>query len=209
MADIELLKAKVEELATRDWEMPAIKARYEKLSATGIPSKKLNRNEIIVNKKQILKRVQLRGEEYNFLLHNCACSAALAVMEEFGLGSMEIAKALTPFPGFSGTGWICGGVTAGLIVLGLYFGSENLMDPNAAGTTIMAGQKFMSRFEAQVGGVLCPTIQEKVVFGRYMDPGSSPKNMERFIQEKGIEKCGLPPGIGAKLASEIIIESFE
>jgi len=34
-------------------------------------------------------------------------------------------------------------------------------------------------------------------------------NMEAFAKAKGFEKCGLAPGIGARLAAEFIIESFE
>jgi hypothetical protein len=66
----------------------------------------------------------------------------------------------------------------------------------------------MSRFEEQVGSVTCPEIQEDVVLGRYMDPAASAENMEAFAQAKGFEKCGLPPGIGARLAAELIIESM-
>jgi C_GCAxxG_C_C family probable redox protein len=209
MADYEALKARVQELAERDWDLPAIEARYKKLAAMGIPRKTLNRDEILANRQQILDRIQQRGEEYNFLAHNCAQSTALAAMEEFGLGNMEIIKALSPFPGFGATGWMCGGVTGGLIILGLYFGSDELQDYAAAGATIMAARKFMPRFEEEVGSVVCPTIHEEVVFGRYMDPAASPENMEAFAEAKGFEKCGLLPGIGARLAAEIIIESLE
>jgi C_GCAxxG_C_C family probable redox protein len=209
MADYEALKAKVQELAERDWDMPAIEARYKKMAEQGIPEKTLNREEILANKQQILDRVQRRAEEYNFLAGNCARGTALAVMEEFGLGNLEVVKALSPFPGFGGTGWMCGGVTGGLIALGLYFGSNDVQDQDAAGATIMAARKFMPRFEAQVGSVLCPKIQEDVVFGRYMDPAASPENMQAFAAAQGFEKCGLLPGIGARLAAEIIIESLE
>ena len=41
-----------------------------------------------------------------------------------------------------------------------------------------------------------------------MDPAASPENMETFAQEQGFEKCGVFPGIGAKLAAEIIIDSM-
>jgi C_GCAxxG_C_C family probable redox protein len=209
MADYEALKARVQELAERDWDLSAIETRCKKLAAEGIPRKTLNRDEILANKQQILDRVQRRGEEYNFFVHNCARSTALAAMEEFGLGNMEIIKALSPFPGFGATGWMCGGVTGGLIALGLYFGSDDLQDYDAAGATIMAARKFMPRFEKEVGSVVCPTIHEEVVFGRYMDPAASPENMEAFAEAKGFEKCGLLPGIGARLAAEIIIESLE
>jgi len=209
MADYEALKAKVQELAERDWDMPAIETRFKKMAQEGIPKKTLNREEILANKQQILDRVQRRAEEYNFLAGNCARGTALAVMEEFGLGNLEVVKALSPFPGFGGTGWMCGGVTGGLIALGLYFGNNDVQDQDAAGATIMAARKFMPRFEAQAGSVLCPEIQEDVVFGRYMDPAASPENMQAFAEAKGFEKCGLLPGIGARIAAEIIIESME
>jgi C_GCAxxG_C_C family probable redox protein len=131
------------------------------------------------------------------------------VLEEFGLGDMEIIKALSPFPGFGGTGWMCGSVTGGLIALGLYFGSDDMLDCERTGKTIMAARKFMPRFEAEVGAVICPKIQEDVIFGRYMDPAASEENMEAFARAKGFEKCSLIPGIGARLAAEIIIESIE
>jgi len=209
MVNYAALKAKVQELAERDWDMSAIETRYRKLATEGIPRKTLDRDEIWARRKQILDRVQLRGEEYNFLAKNCARGTALALMDEFGLGNMEIIKALSPFPGFGATGWMCGGVTGGLIGLGLYFGSEDVQDYDAVGATMMAARKFMPRFEEQVGAFVCPKLQENIVFGRYMDAGASPENMEAFAGAKGFEKCGLLTGIGARLAAEIIIESMK
>jgi len=208
MVDYVALKAKVQELAERDWDLLAIETRHRQLLASGIPLKTLNHAEVIANKQEILDRVQLRAEEYNFYARNCARSTALAVMEEFGLGNMEVVKALSPFPGFGGTGWMCGGVTGGLVALGLFFGNENLQDYEAVGKSIGAARLFMPRFEEKVGAVVCPKIHEEVVFGRYMDPAASPENMETFASEKGFEKCGLLPGIGARLAAEIIIDSL-
>lgn len=209
MADYGALRARVQELAERDWDIPAIEARLKRLAAEGIPRKQLDREEILANKQPILERIQRRGEEYNLLVRDCPKSTALAVMEEFGLGNLEIVKALSPFPGFGGTGWICGGVTGGLIALGLYFGSDDLLDEKAVGATIMAARKFMPRFEEIAGAVLCPKIHEDVVFGRYMDPAASPENMQAFVEAKAHAKCALLTGIGARLAAEIILESME
>ena len=208
MTDYEALKLKVQELAERDWDIPAIEARIKKILEKGIPQKDLDPQELRDNKEQILDRVQQRAEEYNFIARNCARSTALAVMEEFGMGNMDVVKALSPFPGFAGTGWMCGGVTGGLIALGLYFGSEDLQDGEAVGRTIMTSREFMPRFEDEVGAVTCPKLHEDVVFGRYMDPAASPENMEAFAQEKGFEKCGIFPGVGARIAAEIIIDSM-
>jgi C_GCAxxG_C_C family probable redox protein len=209
MADYGTLKAKVQELADRDWDVTKIEARVRKLSKEGIPKKDLDSQNLLANKQQILNRVQLRAEEYNLFARNCARSTALAVLEEFGLGNMEVIKALSPFPGFGGTGWMCGGVTGGLIALGLYFGSEDLQDYEAVGRTIQAAREFMPRFEQQTGALTCPKLHEDVVFGRYMDPAASPENMETFAQEKGFEKCGIFPGTGARIAAEIIIDSMK
>ena len=209
MADYEALKAGVQELAERDWDMPAIEARYRKLAEEGFSRKALGRDEALANKQQILDRVQRRGEEYNLLARNCARGTALALMDEFGLGNMEIIKALSPFPGFGGTGWMCGGVTGSLIAFGLYFGSDDLLDYDAVGATIMAARQFMPRFEEEAGSVVCPKLQEDVIFGQYMDPAASPENMQAFAEAQGFEKCGLLPGIGARLAAEIIIDSLE
>jgi len=153
--------------------------------------------------------VQRRAEEYNLVARNCARSTALALMEEFGLGTMEIVQALSPFPGFGGTGWMCGGVTGSLIALGLFFGSVDVLDHERVGVTIQAARRFMPRFEEQAGSVVCPRLQEDVVFGRYMDPAASPANMEAFAAAQGFEKCGLLPGIGARIAAEIIVESLQ
>ncbi len=208
MADYEALKARVEELGERVWDESAIEARIRKLAEEGIPKKTLNRDEILSSKAQILDRVQRRAEEYNFITKNCAQGTALSLMEEFGLGNMEIIKALTPFPGIGGTGEICGGITGSLITFGLYFGSDDRLNLEATNQTIMRAQKFMAYFEDQLGYMLCAEIQEHVVFGRNMDPGASEEHMAAFAQAKGFEKCGLPPGTGARLAAEFIIESM-
>ena len=209
MADYGALKAKAQELAGRAWDEPAIEARCRKLLEFGIPKKDLDHQYLLANKQQILDRIQQRAEEYNLIARNCARSTALAVLEEFGLGNMEVIKALSPFPGFGGTGWMCGGVTGGLIALGLYFGSEDLQDYEAVGRTIQAAREFMPRFEQQAGALTCPKLHEDVVFGRYMDPAANPENMETFAQEKGFEKCGIFPGTGARIAAEIIIDSMK
>jgi C_GCAxxG_C_C family probable redox protein len=209
MADYRALKARVQELAERDWNVPVLEARVRKLAAEGIPKKTLNRDEILANKEQVLDRVQQRAEEYNFILKNCAQGTALALMEEFGLGNMEIIKALTPFPGVGGTGEICGGITGSLIAFGLYFGSDDRLDYEAVNETIITAQKFMAFFEGETGHMYCADIIESVILGHRINPGESEEAMMTFASEKGFEKCGLLPGIGVRLAAEIIIDSLE
>jgi C_GCAxxG_C_C family probable redox protein len=206
MAEIEALRLRVQELAQRNWDVPALEARIKRLTAEGMPRAKHSREKILAHRPQILDRVQRRAEEYNFIAKNCAQGTALALMEEFGLGNMDIIKALTPFPGIGGTGQICGAITGSLIAFGLYFGSDDRLDYEAIGATIINAQKFMARFESELGYRLCAEIHEHVVFGRDMSPGASAEHMAAFAEAKGFEKCGLATGIGARLAAEFIID---
>jgi len=209
MPDYAALKEKVDELAARKWDDEALKARINKLVKDGIPKKKMVPAELIANKQEILDRVQLRAEEYNYITKNCAQGTALALMEEFGLGNMEIIKALTPFPGVGSTGEICGGITGSLITFGLFFGSDIPLDFDAMGNTIMISQKFIAKFVGIVGHPYCADLIETVVLGHRLNPGESEETMIAFTEEKGFEKCGLLPGTGVRLAAEIIIDSFK
>jgi C_GCAxxG_C_C family probable redox protein len=205
MADYEELKAKAQKQAEKAWDVPAIEAWFKKLTEKGIPRKRLNRGEIMANKEKILKRVQQRGEECEFLSHSCAKGAALPVMDEFGLGNMESIKALSPFPGLGLTGRTCGAVCGGLITLGLYFGSDDLLDNQANHAAMAAARQFLERFEERIGAIQCQDV-EALVFGSYLNPWA---NSDNFRKEKGFEKCSLVAGTGARIAAEIIIESME
>jgi C_GCAxxG_C_C family probable redox protein len=209
MADYTALKKKVDELTVRVWPEEEIKARISKMVVDGIPKKKLDPKELLANKEKILDRIQLHAEQNNYMLKNCAQSTALALMEEFGLGNMEIIKALTPFPGIAGTGNVCGGITGSLIAFGLYFGSDDRFDNEAVSNTIGIAQQFITSFKEKIGYIYCSDILEKITIGFKLNPGESDEAMMKFAGEKGFEKCGLPPGIGSRLAAEFIIDSMK
>ena len=209
MTDYIAIKKKVDELAERVWDIEGIEARVKKMMANGIPRKKLDPKEMLANKSKILDHVQLLAEEYNFIFKNCAQGTAMALLEEFGLGSMEIIKALTPFPGIAGTGEICGGITGSLITFGLYFGTDDRLDIETTNKVIQISQKFMAYFEDAVGNLYCADIIEAVILGHKLNPGESERAMVQFSHEKGFEKCGLPPGLGVRLAAEFIIDSMK
>jgi len=189
-----------------EWDLPAIEKRFNSLVINGISPKRLDPQTICAQKAALLDRVQLRGEEYCYLTRNCAKGSAASLLEEFGLGNMEIIKALGPFPGLGMSGGICGPVAGGLIALGLYFSDEDLIKHGDPVPYIMA-QKYIRRFEAAMGSLMCPDIQ-KTLLGKYFDPMSGADNQEEFNKVHAREKCPLAPGIGARLAAEIIVESM-
>jgi hypothetical protein len=73
----------------------------------------------------------------------------------------------------------------------------------------MTAQKFMAFFEGEIGHMYCPDIIETVILGHKLNPGESEQAMMTFSTEKGFEKCGLPPGIGVRLAAEFMIDSMK
>lgn len=207
MEDIQQLQEKVAEAVDREWDVPAIEARFKQLVAEGIPEKKVDSQEIVRRKDEILDRVQRRGEEYCYLTRSCAKGSALALLEEFGLGTMENIRALSSFPGLAMSGGICGPVSGGLTALGLYFSDRDLADYENPAHYI-ASRKFLKRFEDTMGSLTCPDIQERLL-GRYYDPFSGLEEMAAFNKSGAREKCTVAPGMGARIAAEIIIEGME
>ena len=207
MPDLDALKTRIDELVLRDWNLSAIKTRFNKLVDEGIPSKTLDPKEVIQHKDEILDRAQLRGEEYCYLTRNCAKGSATALLEEFGLGNMEIIRGLNPFPGIAMSGGVCGPVSGGLMALSLYFSGPDLTDFQDTRTYSFA-RKYLRRFEDAFGSLLCSDIQT-LLLGKYYDPMAGGENLQAFNQARAREKCPLAPGLGARIAAEIIIESLE
>lgn len=207
--DYGALQIRVKELVKRPTDKPAIEAKLKRLSQHGIPQKKLDPDEVISQKKQILDRVQKRAEEYEQVSQSCAKSSALAIMEEFGFGDIKVITALSPFPGIALTGDTCGAVSGGMTALALYFGNNDLLDFTANARLFGKCREFIQRFEQVLGTTKCRDIHQDVIFGRYYDTSDITEGYPAFISDKGFEKCGLPPGIGARIAAGIIIEDLE
>jgi C_GCAxxG_C_C family probable redox protein len=207
--DYEALKIRVQKLAKGPEDRSGIEARLKKLSQDGIPRKKLNPDEVISQRKQILDRVQTRAEEYEQVSQSCAKSSALAVMEEFGFGDIKVITGLSPFPGIALTGETCGGVSGGMTALALYFGKDDLLDFAANARLYGKCRKLIQRFKQTLGTTKCREIHQNVIFGRYHDTADINEGYPAFISDKGFDKCGLPPGVGARIAAGIIMEDLE
>jgi len=135
MVDHKTIKKRTGELVARDWNLAEIKDRFATIFDQGVDSQKLSKEEIVSQKQEMLDRVQRRGEEYCYLTRNCARGSAAALLDAFGLGNMEVLKALCPL--------------------------------------------------------------------------ASPENLESYNLSDAREKCPLAPGLGARIAAEIIIEDME
>jgi C_GCAxxG_C_C family probable redox protein len=206
--EFQAIKTRMETLLKRPVDKGAVEAKLKKMLIEGITKMTLDSDYVIEHKQEILDRVQQRAEDYEQVAGSCAKASALGVMEEFGLGNITVISALTAFPGIAVTGETCGGLTGSLAALALYFGSEDPTDLQANARTLMQGRKLVARFRETLGTTKCYNIHKDVVFGRYYDMLDQ-QGFSGFLRDRGREKCALPPGIGARLAAEIIIENME
>jgi len=198
---------RIADLTERSWPVADIRARLQNLQQNGFGTEDSDWQAMQANREDVLDRVQLRAEEYEYMTHSCAKGSALALMQAFGLGNWTMIRAMSPFPGFGMTGGICGGVTGSLVALGLFIGSDDPEDYEGTGRTMTAAREFIARFKEELGTISCPELQEDVIFGRYMDPRASQENFAAFQKAQGYEKCALPPGVGARLAAEVMLAS--
>ena len=67
MTGLDTLRRRVAALAERDWDLPAIEARFRQLVDHGIPKKQLAPGTLIAEKDSFLDRVQLHAEQYCYL----------------------------------------------------------------------------------------------------------------------------------------------
>jgi len=201
------IKERVAMLADHDWNLPAIEAKFRHLVEHGIPGQQPEPESLIRGKSDFLDRVQQNAEQYCYLTRSCAKGSALSLLEAFGMGNMEIIKAMAPFPGLAMSGGICGPVAGGLVALGLYFSDKDPANfQNVA--HYIAGRQYIQRFKAIFGSLSCADIQQ-LLLGKAYDPFAGPDEWEGFNQSGARAKCPVAPGLGARLAAEIIIESME
>ena len=206
MSEPDPIRKRQEKLGDRQWPIADIEARFNRLVQSGIPPKTLDREKMLREKEAILDRVQRRAEDYCYLMRNCAKSSATALFEEFGLGSLDIVRGLGPFPGLAMSGGICGPVAGGLITLGLFFSHPDITKHDDTGAYLYA-RVFINRFESAFGSISCPDIQKRLL-GKYYDPMSSLENLKAFNASGARKQCVIAPGIGARIAAEIILESM-
>ncbi len=195
------------ELAEKSRDPETAEKELKSLAENGIPERDLSPEKVLAQKEEILARVQEKAEKYCWLTRSCAKASCLALLEEFGLGSMDVVQAMSPFPGLAMTGGICGGVSGGLIAVGLYFSDRDITNYESI-DHYFAARKFLKRFEETFGSLLCPEVQKRLL-GKAYDPFAGMDQLDAFNKSGAREKCPAAPGIGARIAAGVIIESME
>jgi len=200
--DREAIEKRLTELEKRTWDREAIQKRFEDF----LQGRTAKSDPAADSREAVLDRVQRRAEEYCYLLRNCAQGSAASLLEEFGLGHPELVRALRPFPGLAMSGGICGPVSGGLAALSLYFSPADVLDPDTT-RAYVACREYLKRFEDRLGSLSCLDIQTTLL-GRAYDPFAGREEFEAYNRSGARERCPLAPGLGARTAAEIILESM-
>jgi len=70
MKDYGEIRIKAQEQAEKAWDERGIESWFKKLLVKGIPEKRLDHKEILLNKEVILDRVRQRAEDCEFMAHS-------------------------------------------------------------------------------------------------------------------------------------------
>ncbi len=88
--------------------------------------------------------------------YNCAQSVLVTFGPQYGLPPETALRLAAPFGGgMGGTGEVCGGVAAALMVLGLKGGSTRAADREGKEEMYRLAREFIGLFEQRNGSVLC------------------------------------------------------
>lgn len=156
------------------------------------------------SREEFLDEIEEKAGDYEVLWDHCAQGTLSALQEMHKVGDENTLRAATAMPGMALRGETCGAVIGAIMALGLIFGRTDPKDGAAVQTTMGAARKFCRRFEQEFGSCNCRDIQQKI-FGRTFN-FTIPEESEAWSAADGGNKCRMPAGKAARIASEIILD---
>lgn len=161
-------------------------------------------------REEILKEAESKGFEFEKHYHGCAQCVLGPLMEIFDMEEPEAFKAATGLGGGVGLSiqGSCGGLTGGVMALGLCYGREleNIQDPEGMRfISYRLANKLQERFVAEYGSSTCKEIHKQVLKKAYHL--NNPDEWEAFLAAGGhSDKCPGVVGKAARWTAEIILE---
>ncbi|MFC2009200.1 C-GCAxxG-C-C family protein [Chloroflexota bacterium] len=163
---------------------------------------------------ELLDRIEQEANDLEQTIHACARCALLSVARNLELGDEKcieaILKASIPFAGgIAGTRAHCGGLTGGIMAIGLALVDYNPTEANPPRRTFVMkkAKEFHRRFEKELGYKSCYDIRETGM-GRVYD-SANPAEAQAFVDDGGYLLCGSVVGKAARLAAEAILDVWE
>jgi C_GCAxxG_C_C family probable redox protein len=162
------------------------------------------------SQKELFDTVEKRAYQFEKEYHGCAQCVLGAMMECFPLlRNPEAFKAATGLGGGVGLSieGSCGGLTGGVMAMGLLFGRELDNLPDEEGLRFCSyrlANRLHERFVEEYGSSICRHIHEKVLGKAYRL--NRPDEWDRFLEAGGhSRKCPQVVGKSARWAAELIV----
>jgi len=162
----------------------------------------------------LLDKIGREASEYEQTKKACARCALLSVAQNLKLADDKCIeatlKASIPFAGgIAGTRDHCGGLTGGIMAIGLALVDYDATEANPPRRSFVMkkAKEFHRKFEKELGFKMCYDIRE-LGMGRVYDT-ANPVEAQAFIDDGGYKWCGKVVGIAARLAAETILDVWE
>ncbi len=159
------------------------------------------------SRERILDEVERKAGEYEIESGCCSQGCLRALQEQFGIGNVQTYKAATALPGVALRGETCGGVSGGLMAIGLEWGREDPKDMDSYFRAVSKGRKFCQAFEKEFGSVMCRDIVRQR-FGKELNL-ADPEDAKEFVKMDGFKVCSYVPGKAARIVAGMILDSRE
>lgn len=176
------------------------------------------------DKERLLNLIEQSACSYEEEYGGCAKNTLAGIQDYLNLcgheTAQEIFQATDALAG--GIGYhqkVCGAVIAGVMAIGLAYGPKGMkrVIPQGISEKTEAMRKhrmavershlFVTRFKTTFNGIDCREVQYRVT-GRYWDMCKE-EDLALFITKPYHDRCGRVTGKAARLAAEVILQSFE
>jgi C_GCAxxG_C_C family probable redox protein len=159
------------------------------------------------SKEELLDRIEKTAHDYEAKYHGCSRSVMRSLADHLGLGDSLTFKAATPLSGgVAMRGETCGALIAGIMALGIAWGTETIEDEDWM-EPVIAGYRLCRRFEKELGSTSCREIQ-RTRLGRAFNFADL-KDYEEFQKAGGYVECPKVVAKAARLAAQMILERPE
>jgi C_GCAxxG_C_C family probable redox protein len=156
-------------------------------------------------REELLDRIEKAAYGCETDYHGCSRCVVATLRENLGLGDDSCISAAVPLAGgIARTANTCGALLGGLMAIGLAFASSDKTDTDNLFKTLQLARAYYTKFESEVGHVLCRDIRVARL-GRFYDT-VDPDEHRKFNEAGGNEACAEVAAKAARLAAEFILD---